>query len=176
MRMRYTASNISSLKGRTVFFDANSLIYIYWPTSPDAEEATDYGSIMASLMKNNVTLVINEIVLSEVINRVLRFEFYKSDFPKEQFKEFRDSEEGKAVQNDIYEIIRNRILTRFKITSESFSKEELYSLLIVTKLDYNDKLIELCCKKNNMILLTHDSDFSSSDIDILSANRKLKLR
>lgn len=176
MRMRYTASNIPSLKERSVFFDANSLIYIYWPTSPDTEEATDYGSIMASLIKNNATLVVNEIVLSEVINRVLRFEFFKSDFPEEHFKEFRDSEEGKSVQNDIYEIIRNRILTRFKITSESFSKEELNSLLIVTKLDYNDKLIELCCKKNNMILLTHDSDFSSSDVDILSANSKLKLR
>lgn len=176
MKMRYTASNIPSLRNRTVFFDANLLIYIYWPTSPDAEEVTDYGSIMASLIKNNITLVINEIVLSEVINRVLRFEFYKSDFPKEQFKEFRDSEEGQLVQKDIYEIIRNKILSRFQVTSESFSKEELNSILTVTKLDYNDKLIELCCKKNNMILLTHDSDFFSSDLDILSANKKIKLR
>lgn len=176
MRMRYFASNIPSLKNRTVFFDANSLIYIFWPTSPDAKEPEDYGSIIASLVKNNATLVVNETVLSEIINRILRLEFNKTNLPKDQFKEFRDSEEGKAVQDDIYKIIRNRILTRFQVISESFSKEELDAILTITNLDFNDKLIELICKKHNMILLTHDFDFASSDIDILSANKKLKLR
>lgn len=174
MRMRYSASSIPSLKNRTVFFDANSLIYIFWSTSPDAQEATDYGSIMATLIKNEAKLVVNEIVISEIINRVLRLEFYKSDMPKDKFKEYRDSPEGKSVQADINEIIKNRILNRFQISNDSFSKEELNSILTVTTLDFNDKLIELLCKKKNMILLTHDYDFSESDVDILSANNKFK--
>ena len=118
----------------------------------------------------------NEIVLSEIINRVLRTEFNKTELPKEKFKEFRDSAEGKSVQEDIYKIIKNRILNIFQITNESFSKEDFDSMLTVTKLDFNDKLIELLCKKKNMLLLTHDFDFSLSDVDILSANRNFKSR
>lgn len=176
MRMRYTASNIPILKNRTVFFDANSLIYIFWPTTPDSKAANDYGSILATLMKNNVNLAINEIVLSEIINRVLRTEFNKTNLPKEKFKDFRDSAEGKSVQEDIYKIIKNRILNIFQITNESFSREDFSSMLTTSKLDFNDKLIELLCKKKNMLLLTHDFDFASSDVDILSANRKFKSR
>ena len=184
MRMRYTASNIPSLKNRTVFFDANPLIYIFWPTTTDSKAANDYCSILATLMKNNVNLAVNEIVFSEIINRILRIEFNKTGFnkdefnktelPKGKFKEFRDSAEGKSVQEDIYKIIKNRILNIFQITNESFSKEDFDSMLTATKLDFNDKLIELLCKKKNMLLLTHDFDFSSSDVDILSANRKFK--
>ncbi len=173
MRMRYSASSIPSLKNRTVFFDANSLIYIFWPTSPDSQAATDYGSMMATLIKNGATLVVNETVISEIINRVMRLEFNKSNMPKDQFKEYRDSPDGQSVQEDIYEIIKNRILSKFQITNELFSKDELGAILTVTTLDFNDKLIELLCKKKGMILLTHDHDFSSSDVDILSANSKL---
>ncbi|WP_288605551.1 PIN domain-containing protein [uncultured Treponema sp.] len=174
MRMRYTASNIPSLKNRTVFFDANSLIYIFWPTTPDSEKADDYGSILAALIKNNVNLAVNEIVLSEIINRILRIEFGKTGLNKDEFKNFRDSESGKSVQNDIYMIIKNRILSRFKVINEILSKEEIDSMLITSKLDFNDKLIEQLCKKKNMLLLTHDFDFSSSDVDILSANMKFR--
>lgn len=176
MKMRYTASSIPSLKDRTFFFDANSLIYIFWPTSPDSQEATDYGSILAVLIKNNATLVINEIVISEIINRILRIEFNKTSMPKDKFKEFRDSSKGQAVQEDIYTIIKNRILNRFQVTSNILSKKEVESFLSVSDLDFNDKIIELLCKKKSMILLTHDADFSSSDVDILSANKKLTVR
>lgn len=176
MRMRYSASSIPTLKDRSIFFDANSLIYIFWSTSPDSQEAIDYGSILNNLLKNKANLVINETVISEIINRVLRLEFYKSNMPKDKFKEFRDSLEGQSVQEDIYTIIKNKILCNFQITNDSFSKEELDSILNVTMLDFNDKLIELLCKKNGMILLTHDHDFSSSDIDILTANTKLLSR
>ncbi len=173
MRMRYSASSIPSLKNRTVFFDANSLIYIFWSTSPDSQEAIDYGSILNNLLKNQANLVVNETVISEIINRVLRLEFYKSNIPKDKFKDYRDSPEGKSVQEDIYEIIKNKILSNFQIINEHVSKDELNSFLTVTTLDFNDKLIELLCKKKSMILLTHDYDFSSSDVDILSANSKL---
>lgn len=176
MKMRYTASNIPSLKGRTFFFDANPLIYIYWPTSPNSQEVVDYGSVFATLIKNNSTLAINEIVISEIVNRVLRIEFGKTGMSKDKFKDFRDSADGHSVQEDIYTIIRNRILDKFQIVSEIYSKEEVTSLLSISKLDFNDKVIELLCKKKNMILLTHDHDFSASDVDILSCNKNFSIR
>lgn len=176
MKMRYFASSIPSLKDRTFFFDANTLIYIFWPTSPDSQESIDYGSIFATLIKNNAVLVINEIVISEIINRVLRIEFYKTEMPIDKFKEFRDSPEGQSVQADIYKIIKNRILNRFQIVNESYSKDEVSSLLDISKLDFNDKIIELMCKKKSMILLTHDYDYSTSDVDILTSNKKFSMR
>lgn len=176
MRMRYSASSIQSLKDRTFFFDANTLIYIFWPTSPDSQAATDYGSILATLLKNNAILAINEIVISEIVNRILRIEFNKSNMPKDKFKEYRDSEEGLSVQNDIYNIIKDKILTKFQIINDILSKEDIENLLVSTKLDFNDKLIECLCKKKSMILLTHDFDFSSSDVDILTSNKKFSIR
>lgn len=176
MRMRYSASSIPSLKDRTFFFDANSLIYIFWPTSPDSQAATDYGSILATLIKNNAILAVNEIVISEIINRILRIEFNKTKLPKDKFKEYRDSTEGQSVQQDIYKIIRNKILNRFQIVNELLSKDDVATLLDVSTLDFNDKIIELLCKKKNMILLTHDYDFSSSSVDILSSNKNFKTR
>lgn len=130
MRMRYSASSIPSLKDRTFFFDANSLIYIFWPTSPDSRAATDYGSILATLIKNNAILAVNEIVISEIINRILRIEFNKTKLPKDKFKEYRDSTEGQSVQQDIYEIIKNRILNRFQIVNELLSKDDVATLLV----------------------------------------------
>lgn len=173
MRMRYSASSIPSLKNRTVFFDANCLIYIFWPTSPDSQMAIDYSSMMSTLIKNKAIFAVNETVISEIINRIMRLEFNKYNMPKDKFKEFRDSPRGRSVLEDIYEIIKNRILSNFQITDELFSNEELTNMLTVTPLDFNDKLIELICKKKSMILLTHDYDFSSSDVDILSANSRL---
>ncbi len=176
MRMRYTASSIPSLKDRTFFFDANSLIYIFWPTSPDSQEAVDYGSIFATLINNNATLAINEIVISEIVNRVLQIEFSKTSMSKDKFKYFRDSAEGRSVQEDIYTIIRNKILGKFQIISDVYSKEEVTSLLSISKLDFNDKVLELLCKKKNMVLLTHDHDFSASDVDILTSNKSFSIR
>ena len=46
-------------------------------------------------------------------------------------------------------------------------------MLVVDTLDFNDKIIYDICKTYNLVLLTHDADFSKSDIDILSANPKL---
>ena len=92
--------------------------------------------------------------------------------PKDKFKEYRDSNDGKSVQDDIYDIIKNKILTRFQITNEIISKDDIISLLDTSKLDFNDKVIEHLCKNKNMILLTHDFDFSYSDVDILSSNKR----
>lgn len=176
MRMRYTPSNIPALKGKTVFFDANALIYIFWPTTTESQESIDYGSILNTLLKNDLTLAINEVVISEIINRILRLEFKKSEFKDTDFKNYRDSDEGKSVQSDLYEIIKAKILSKFQIVNEPLEKGELISVLNITKLDFNDRLIELLCKKKNFILLTHDTDFSSSDVDILSANSTLRKR
>lgn len=176
MRMRYTSSSIPSLKNKTVFFDANILIYIFWSPSPESKQTFEYASILSTLIKNEIQIAVSETVISEIINRALRLEFDKIKEDGDSFKNYRDSENGRNTQKGLYDSIHKYILNRFQIISESITKTEIESFLTVSKLDFNDKLIEQVCRKNNLVLLTHDSDFSSSDIDILSANPKLKNR
>ncbi|MCG9128943.1 hypothetical protein JT359_15240 [Candidatus Poribacteria bacterium] len=40
-------------------------------------------------------------------------------------------------------------------------------------LDFNDQIIAEICKENGLILVTHDGDFKSQDITILTDNNYL---
>ena len=77
------------------------------------------------------------------------------------------------AQKDVFDIIRNRILTSFKVIDTQRTSEDIKNMLVVDTLDFNNKIIYDICKTYNLVLLTHDADFSKSDIDILSANPKL---
>ena len=60
----------------------------------------------------------------------------------------------------------------FSITDKHLTNKDFDKLLVVDSLDFNDKVIVETCKEFNLILLTHDSDFPSTDLDILSLNIK----
>ena len=57
MAARYALQNITDLQNRKVFFDANVLIYIFWPTGSYRWE-TDYSSAFGSLLRTNNELVV----------------------------------------------------------------------------------------------------------------------
>ena len=96
--------------------------------------------------------------MSEVINCVARIE-YKKQASKQKFKEFKYSEDGKKVFNDIYIIVKDTILEQFGVILKQFDKQEIVSYLVVDELDFVDKAIVKHCKENNLILLTNDKDF-----------------
>jgi len=112
------------------------------------------------------------VVLSEVINRVLRIE-YNNIGRSKTFKEFRNSSEGKQTQEDIFSIIKNQIFSVFTIKDICFTVEQLRPLLKADDIDFNDKIIVETRKAYNMILLTHDADFFHTSIDIFSKNTNL---
>lgn len=174
---RYSVEDIQVIAGRSIFFDANILIYLYWPLSPDEENTKNYSKIYHHLFNNKFNCYIDFIVISEFINRAIRFEYDKylriNHLTKKNipFKSYR-----KKNQNEIDEIcgiVKNIILNNFLIIGKIFSKEEIVQFLNFDGLDINDKAIISICKENGFVLLTHDSDFCDADIDILSANRKL---
>lgn len=174
MAYRYKSEDISSLDGRKIFFDANVLIYIYWPVAQNNLEKS-YSGMYKALLQNKNPLVINTVVLSEIINSVLRIGLHNYNLSNQSisFKKYRDSPDGKDAQMLIYQIIIDNILTRFEVLDKTFSMQDLSNLLVVDSLDFGDKIIESVCKENNLILFTNDKDFSESDIDILSANNRL---
>jgi predicted nucleic acid-binding protein len=173
---RYSKQDISNIIDKAVFFDANVVIYIFWPLYPGPHYTQQYSSILGLLIKQGNALKINKIILSEVINRIARLEYQNYlclNSISIPFKEFRDSEEGQSVLQDIYNIIRINILDKFTLSEKSFSIDDIKSLLRVDVLDFNDKLIVAECKENGYLLLTNDADYKDVDIDVLTVNKKI---
>jgi len=174
----YTLTDIEKLKDRDIFFDTNILLYLFWPTQSHYYERT-YSKIFNQLLKQKNNLYIDFIVISEIINRVIRIEYenYLEDnyVPKNtiKFKEFRDGKTGKETLEDIFTIIDKKIFKFFEVTTKDFNKKEIKTFFKVNSLDFSDKGIEKICIDNNYILLTNDSDFLDSKVDLLTINKKL---
>lgn len=166
------------LAGRAVLFDANVLIYNFWP-SGNPSWAHHYSRAFKNLLSQGNPLLVSFVILSEVINRVLRLEYdnyLKATGQSPQtirFKDFRNSPDGQQVLTDIYDIVLGDILTRFTMIDQSLSNPDTAALLVPGPLDFNDAYIVKLCRDQNLILLTNDADFGQSGMDLLSSNLKL---
>lgn len=178
MSATYSISQISTLTGRKVFFDANIVIYIFWPTGSQHWE-NQYASAFNNLMTQQNELVVDFMVISEVINRIIRIEYEKHLVTHQltrqvfSYKTYRDSTEGESAMNDIYLIVKHTILPLFSVSGKTFSKNEIETFLTLDTLDFTDKGVVQLCIENNFVLLTNDKDFKQSGVDILSSNPAL---
>ncbi|MDR2836079.1 MAG: PIN domain-containing protein [Bacteroidales bacterium] len=170
--MLYDLSNINKLENEKIFVDANVLIFWNWSTGKIKQE-TDYSSIYAKLLEQRNHIYVDFIVISEVINRLIKIETKKNDINIIDFKKFRNSEQGKEKLKEIYSVVQERILDNFDLAEKHFTKENILEFLSIDSLDFNDKAILKICKENNFILLTDDIDFRNSDVDILTCNKKI---
>ena len=153
----YKLEDISIIQ-KPVFFDANVLIYLFWPTGTKYYEE-NYAKAFNSLRKSG-----------EVVNRVLRIEYKRYEDNYQKLKHFRNSDDGEEVLNDIYSLLEEVILPQFEITDRIFTKSEINDFLTYDDLDFNDKAIAEICRSEDLILLTNDSDFKDTDIEILSGH------
>ncbi len=168
MAANYELQDFSHLKSRNIFVDANVLIYLFWPTGQHSFEKR-YARTFQKLLKQENKLFVDFLVISEVINRVVRIEYKKLN-PDQKFKDFRNSQKGKNVLEDISIIVKYNILNRFNVIEKSFDKQNIEHFLIVDELDFVDKAIVSICVENNLVLLTNDRDFKNSGLDILTGN------
>lgn len=177
MPERIQIHEINKLIERTVFFDANVYLYIFWPVG-NKQKTILYSRLFSNCLQKKIPLAIDFIVLSEVINRAFRIEYEK--FLKKNnvsadnmpFKQYRNSLDGQQTQNDIYAIVK-KSLENFTVCGKEFSKNDLLSFMSVDALDFNDKGISNLCSTNGFVLATDDQDFSSQDIAIISANQRI---
>lgn len=181
MAAKYSLQNIHQLENRKIFFDANVLIYIFWPSGAYKWESY-YSSAFGKLLRQKNELLVDFIVISEIVNRSHRLEYEKhlnhltkNNIQKNKlsYKNYRDSIEGCEALSDIYLMIETNILNCFTIVGKAFNKSEILSFLTLDKLDFSDKGILSICKENSCVLLTNDRDYINADIDILSSNPKL---
>ena len=174
----YDYSKIKSVINKTVFFDANILLYIFWPTGLLSWEKK-YSSIFKKLLAQKNTMAVDFIVISEVVNRAIKIEYEKYLQAKVissqnlRFKQFRDSNDGKNALSDIYQVVNRNIVNQFNITGKIFTKTDIKNFLQVNSVDFSDKGIISICKENNFVLLTNDKDFASTDLEIVTSNPAL---
>ena len=175
MATKYSTQNIVGLQNRKVFFDANVLIYIFWPSGSYGWEVS-YSQVFRGLLRQQNEIMVDFIVISEIINRAIRLEYEKhlasNGIPRSNlsFKRYRDSVEGQSSLTDIYLMVETNILSTFTIIGKSFSKAEIQSFLTLEPLDFADKGILLTCQENGCVLLTNDIDYKAANIDILTSN------
>lgn len=175
MATKYSTQNIPAVINRRVFFDANVLLYIFWPSGSYHWESY-YSSAYARLLKQGNELLVDFIVISEIVNRAIRLEYEKhllvNNLSKSNlsFKKYRNSADGETALTDIYLMIETDILNRFTVVGKSFTKPDIQSFLTVDSLDFSDKAILSTCQENACILLTNDVDYKTSAIDILTSN------
>ena len=172
MKGRYNKNTVAQIAGKSVFFDANILLYLFWHTGANKWER-HYASIFGLLLKQQNQLVVDFMVVSEVINRAMRIEYEKYKISTGlncKYKTYRNSTDGENALKAIYIIIKNNVLNYFLVDGKINTKSDIESYLTVDHLDFNDKSIVSLCLEKGYILFTNDGDYSACDVDILSAN------
>lgn len=174
MATRYSLNQIDNIDSKKVFFDANVLIYIFFSSGRYHWEE-NYARAYGHLLESKLELCFDFLVISEIVNRAHRiaYDIYCSTTGRDKnnykYKEFRNSSNGKDSLKDIYITIEDDILANFTVLENAISYDDIKNYLIVEPLDFVDKAILQCCKKYDCVLITNDSDYKDSDIDILTS-------
>lgn len=175
MAANYRLQDFAQLAGRDVFVDANVLLFLFWPTGQHHFEQ-NYARVFSNLLRQGNNLLVDFLIISEIVNRVIKAEYEKhllaNSLTKTQlkYKDFRSSREGQDALNDIYIIVKNDILNHFRVIGKSFDRQDIEIFLIVDELDFVDKATVSICTENSLVLLTNDKDFKNSGLDILTGN------
>lgn len=182
MSNKYNSSDIHIITDKKIFLDANILIYLFgFGTHSSANWENQYANLYTKLNNQNNIFVVDYIVISEFVNRAIRIEYdnylisnnlNRSTF---KYKDYRNSLDGKEALNDIYITLNDNILNEFEVIEKSYSKDDLMVMCKVDELDFSDKAIIKICEDNQFILLTNDTDFKNSHIDIVSCHKKMFL-
>lgn len=177
MSLRINPTGISTIQGRQLFFDANVLLYLFGG-NPSTWTNT-YSSIFSQCLTMGNGLCVDVFVLSEFINRFLHIEYEKylknNNLNRQQvnFKGFRSQQDGIQASQDVELIVKGTILNRFSLVGKLFDTASILSINLVNS-DFNDELIIRTCQEHQCVLVTNDADFSGANVDILTANTKLK--
>jgi stalled ribosome rescue protein Dom34 len=132
-----------------------------------------YSKLYKQMRQLKCKTFIDFLVISEFIYRFISIQFKIKNMRKSDFKDFRNSREGKNIIEEIYSHVKNILLRYFIITGKKFLKEDINDFLVINGMDFNDQGIASVCQGNDFILLTNDVDFKNSDLEILSINPEL---
>lgn len=168
------------------FLDCNVLKYIYSPSGialgDNAMEL--YGWALEQIKNCGANIVSCPILISEYLNMRIRDEFkiwqenYNGDGTRYDLKRFRRElykSEYKPILNNVFRELEE-ILQDSTSVPDPISPGEINGVkdgLECDNLDVNDAYFSVLCHDKGYVLITHDSDFKRTDLEILTANQRL---
>lgn len=176
----HDARNYKPSNENKFFFDANIWLFIYGPVGNHNNcQVNNYSKLFYKLQSQRCDIYTNSVVISEYTNRFARMEFihHQEDLGLEnyEFKKFRDSEDFQDIALEIAANIR-KIVRFSKICNHEIDDNALFEVadnFESGKHDFNDLIITEICRDKNLILVTDDGDFKSSNIELVTANEKM---
>lgn len=179
--MKNNASQISAYaftQNDEFLFDTNVWFSIYGPTSLGDRKAVIYSRALSQMLAVKCRIYIEVLILSEYVNRYARLKhnILKSTPGIEQdFKRFRKSPAFKPVASDIAGDVR-QILKHCERIESDLPQVDIAALIAEFEKgdsDFNDQILAELCKRRNLKLVTHDSDFKDRGLNIVTANQAL---
>lgn len=156
--------------------DANIWIYLNGPAAnPASWSVQTYSAVLAKILAARSRLFLDVLVLSEFINRFARLEMKRLQPGQTDFKVFRSSADFLPVAAAIQQQSR-QLLALCQPINHPFADWDLLQLLTdfsAGGTDWNDQLLIENCRKNGIVPLTNDGDFTDGGIPVLTANGKL---
>jgi predicted nucleic acid-binding protein len=180
MKMNNKAYNLASYSfssGEQIMLDTNIWLYLFpAPGNPQHHFANQYSSAFSRLISAKAQPVLDPMILSEYLNRYCRIEWegsYKSKYST--FKSFRKSVDfGRVVS--VAQSFALKILGFchvHSIPANDLDIKQALASLASGDVDFNDALLIDICRKQNLRLMTNDSDFRHGGIEVLTTNPRL---
>jgi predicted nucleic acid-binding protein len=162
-----------------IVLDANIWLFLYGPGEPTDRRTAMYSQAFVQILNSGCRIHLDALVLSEVINRLARFEHELlmesgAQVPTD-FKQFRDSPQFSAVALDI-SVTAKKLVNYTKQVETNFSGVPLVEMLDEFgkgSKDFNDQLLAELCKSKNYTLVTDDGDFAVPGLKVITGNARL---
>ncbi len=190
MAYNYSKADYYSIKENTNYFlDANIWLKILQPKINSSYKDNQYRKLFEKITANTkCKVVVPALVLSEVINRILRevhlgkyiAKLKKANPSFTQDKDFyktvfRPSPEFKIAYSLVCYEIKN-YHTSVILINDGLGVDFKFKHILSDPpqgLDFNDYFYYNICKKNNYVLITDDKDFWVEDIEIVTLSNTL---
>ena len=169
-------SHYTFRKDEHLFLDTNIWLSVYGPAAYTTPQSKVYSLALRKMREAQCIVFIDILVVSEFINGFARWEHkQRADTKEFDFKEYRKSSAFKPVAREIEVNVKNILKQCSRISSDfmNIDMNQLLNEFKRGKADFNDQVIYEICKKNDLKLVTDDSDFRYKDIAVLTANQQL---
>ncbi|CRZ34601.1 PIN domain-containing protein [Herbinix hemicellulosilytica] len=177
------AANYTPTSNDRLFFDCNVMMYIFYTAgSYSNNDIRIYTNIFNNAIRNKASIFIPSIFISEFVNSYIQAEYKRyiriNQLDKETFKfkyDYRQTDDYKDTIQDVSNIINNQLLIIGHKLDDIFSEIDISNIFNNEQtFDFNDRYYIELAKKNNLKIITNDSDFYiDENVDIITYNRKL---
>ena len=183
------ASNHSIKNQENYFLDANIWLKVLAPKNKLSYKDKGYLAFFEKLVNNTkVRIILPALVVSEVINRIIREVHYQKHikaikkktpdivFPSDYYKNvFRNTEDYRIAYNLICDDIKS-YNSSIDLVNDEFGTTFKFKHVMSnppTSLDFNDYYYYNLCKKKNYFLVTDDKDFWVEDVKVVTMSDTL---